>query len=170
VFHGHIVSYWVRGGQLYNVVAIIEDSQWRDDGWNIPAELSAVRAAFDDWDPRLQALFGAAGDIRKWALLDHPVPSVWSRGRIALLGDACHAMLPYLAQGGAILTANAAVHEWHARCVARKCAAPALIAQCRAHALEVGEPYGIWGGLSESEGDLLLKREMGRARSIGRTA
>jgi Transcription factor WhiB len=69
-----------------------------------------------------------------------------------------------------ILTANAAVHEWHARCVPRKCAAAALIAQCRAHALEVGEPYGIWGGLSESDGDLLLNRETGRARSIGRTA
>jgi salicylate hydroxylase len=105
--HGHIVSYWVRGGQLYNVVAIIEDSQWKDDGWNITAELSAVRAAFDDWDPRLQALFGAAGDIHKWALLDHPVPPVWSRGRVALLGDACHAMLPYLAQGGAMAIEDA---------------------------------------------------------------
>ena len=64
-----------------------------------PADLGAVRAAFQDWDPRLRALFGAAGDIHKWALLDHPVPAVWSRGRVALLGDACHAMLPYLAQG-----------------------------------------------------------------------
>jgi salicylate hydroxylase len=105
--HGHIVSYWVRSGQLYNIVAIIEDSQWKDEGWNIAAELSAVRAAFDDWDPRLQALFGAAGDIHKWALLDHPVPPVWSRGRIALLGDACHAMLPYLAQGGAMAIEDA---------------------------------------------------------------
>jgi salicylate hydroxylase len=105
--HGHIVSYWVRGGQLYNVVAIIEDSRWRDEGWNTPAELSAVRAAFHDWDPRLQALFGAAGDIHKWALLDHPVPSVWSRGRTTLLGDACHAMLPYFAQGGAMAIEDA---------------------------------------------------------------
>jgi salicylate hydroxylase len=105
--HGHIVSYWVRGGQLYNVVAIIEDSRWRDEGWNTPAELSAVRAVFDDWDPRLQVLFGAAGDIHKWALLDHRVPSVWSRGRTALLGDACHAMLPYLAQGGAMAIEDA---------------------------------------------------------------
>jgi WhiB family redox-sensing transcriptional regulator len=45
-----------------------------------------------------------------------------------------------------------------------------VMAQCRAHALEVGEPYGIWGGLSESERDLLLKREIGRVRSIRRTA
>jgi salicylate hydroxylase len=105
--HGHIVSYWVRGGQLYNVVAIIEDSQWRDEGWNTPADLTAVRAAFRHWDPRLEALFGAAGDIHKWALLDHPVPSAWSRGRTALLGDACHAMLPYLAQRGAMAIEDA---------------------------------------------------------------
>jgi salicylate hydroxylase len=105
--HGHIVSYWVRGGELYNIVAIIEDSQWRDDGWRTPADLGAVRAAFDNWDPRLQPLFNAAGDIYKWALLDHPVPAVWSRGRVALLGDSCHAMLPYLAQGGAMAIEDA---------------------------------------------------------------
>jgi salicylate hydroxylase len=105
--HGHIVSYWVRGGALYNVVAIIEDSQWRGESWRTPADLGAVRAAFQEWDPRLRALFGAAGDIHKWALLDHPVPAVWSRGRVALLGDACHAMLPYLAQGGAMAIEDA---------------------------------------------------------------
>lgn len=105
--HGHIVSYWVRGGALYNIVAIIEDGQWRGEGWRTPADLGAVRAAFQDWDPRLRALFGAAGDIHKWALLDHPVPAMWSRGRVALLGDACHAMLPYLAQGGAMAIEDA---------------------------------------------------------------
>jgi WhiB family redox-sensing transcriptional regulator len=57
--------------------------------------------------------------------------------------------------------------ERRAKEMCRRCP---VMAQCRAHALEVGEPYGIWGGLSESERDLLLKREMGRARSIRRTA
>ena len=47
--HGHIVSYWVRGGALYNIVAIIEDGQWRGEGWRTPADLGAVRAAFQDW-------------------------------------------------------------------------------------------------------------------------
>jgi len=44
------------------------------------------------------------------------------------------------------------------------------MAQCRAHALDVGEPYGIWGGLSETERELLLKRDIGRTRSIRRSA
>jgi salicylate hydroxylase len=105
--HGHIVSYWVRRGELYNVVAIVEDPNWREEGWNIRADLSNVWEAFRDWDPTLRSLFGAADDIHKWALLDHPVPPQWSRGRIALLGDACHAMLPYLAQGGAMAIEDA---------------------------------------------------------------
>jgi salicylate hydroxylase len=105
--HGHIVSYWVRRGELYNVVAIVEDDAWREDGWNIKADLAAVRAAFSDWPPRLHALFDAAGDIHKWALLDHRVPPRWSRARVALLGDSCHAMLPYLAQGGAMAIEDA---------------------------------------------------------------
>jgi salicylate hydroxylase len=57
----------------------------------------------------LHALFGAATDIHQWALLDHPVPRCWVRERIALLGDACHAMLPYLAQGPAMAMEDSAI-------------------------------------------------------------
>jgi WhiB family redox-sensing transcriptional regulator len=57
--------------------------------------------------------------------------------------------------------------ERRAKEMCRRCP---VMAQCRAHALEVGEPYGIWGGLSESERDLLLKHGMGRADNIRRTA
>ncbi|MGB6515574.1 WhiB family transcriptional regulator [Mycobacterium sp.] len=57
--------------------------------------------------------------------------------------------------------------ERRAKEMCRQCP---VLAQCRAHALEVGEPYGIWGGLSESERELLLKREIGRTRTIRRTA
>ena len=45
-----------------------------------------------------------------------------------------------------------------------------VIQECRSHALEVGEPYGVWGGLSESERDLLLKGDIGRGRTIRRSA
>lgn len=50
------------------------------------------------------------------------------------------------------------------------CRSCPVIVQCRTHALRVGEPYGIWGGLSETERDLLLKRDMGRSRAIRRSA
>lgn len=106
--HGHVVSYWVRGGELYNVVAIIE-SDWSDEGWRIPADVDEVRLAFRRWDPALRRIFDAALDVHKWALLDRPVPDTWAIGRVALLGDACHAMLPYLAQGAAMAIEDAAV-------------------------------------------------------------
>ncbi len=56
------------------------------------------------------------------------------------------------------------------RCAKEMCRRCPVIEQCRSHALEVGEPYGIWGGLSETERDMLLKRDIGRARGIRRTA
>ena len=57
--------------------------------------------------------------------------------------------------------------ERRAKEMCRRCP---VINQCRSHALEVGEPYGIWGGLSETERDLLLKRDIGRTRGIRRSA
>lgn len=57
--------------------------------------------------------------------------------------------------------------ERRAKEMCRECP---VMAQCRAHALEVGEPYGIWGGLSETERELLLKRDIGGTRSIRRSA
>ncbi|KAA3425055.1 redox-responsive transcriptional regulator WhiB3, partial [Mycobacterium tuberculosis] len=57
--------------------------------------------------------------------------------------------------------------EQRAKEMCRRCP---VIEACRSHALEVGEPYGVWGGLSESERDLLLKGTMGRTRGIRRTA
>lgn len=83
--HGHVVSYWVRGRELYNMVAVTENSEWRAEGWRIPGDVDALRRSFRGWAPQLDALFGAATDIHQWALLDHPVPRCWVRDRIALL-------------------------------------------------------------------------------------
>jgi salicylate hydroxylase len=106
--HGHVVTYWVRGGDLYNVVAIIE-SDWREDGWVIPADVDELRGAFRTWEPALHGIFDQAVDVHKWALLDRTVPERWAFDRVALLGDACHAMLPYLAQGAAMAIEDAVV-------------------------------------------------------------
>jgi salicylate hydroxylase len=105
--HGLVVSYWVRGGELYNIVTVTENSEWRAESWRIPGDVDALRSSFRGWAPQLHALFGAATDIHQWALLDHPVPRWWVRDRIALLGDSCHAMLPYLAQGAAMALEDA---------------------------------------------------------------
>ena len=104
--HGHVVSYWVRGGQLYNVVAIMEQD-WRDDGWRTPGDIEDVLAAYVGWSPTLRGILAKGADVYKWALLDREIPPAWSTGRVALLGDACHAMLPYLAQGAAMAIEDA---------------------------------------------------------------
>jgi salicylate hydroxylase len=104
--HGHVVSYWVRGGELYNVVAIVEQD-WRDDGWRTPGDIEDVLAAYVGWSPTLRAILAKGADVYKWALLDRDIPPAWSTGRVALLGDACHAMLPYLAQGAAMAIEDA---------------------------------------------------------------
>jgi len=77
----------------------------RRDG-SIPCGLTNC-ATFRGARPHLHALFGATSDVHQWALLDHPVPRWWVRDRIALLGDACHAMLPYLARGAAMAMEDA---------------------------------------------------------------
>jgi salicylate hydroxylase len=104
--HGHVVSYWVRGGELYNVVAIVEEG-WRDDGWRTPGDVADVLAAYTSWSPTLRAILAKGTDVYKWALLDREIPPAWSSGRVALLGDACHATLPYLAQGAAMAIEDA---------------------------------------------------------------
>jgi 2-polyprenyl-6-methoxyphenol hydroxylase-like FAD-dependent oxidoreductase len=55
----------------------------------------------------LRAILAKGADVYKWALLDRDIPPAWSTGRVALLGDACHAMLPYLAQGAAMAIEDA---------------------------------------------------------------
>ena len=52
--HGHVVGYWVKGGDVYNMVAVKQDDRWREENWRTPAELDEVRAAFRGWDGQLR--------------------------------------------------------------------------------------------------------------------
>jgi len=124
--HGHVVGYWVKGGDVYNMVAVTQDDRWREENWRTPAELDEVRNAFRSWDGQLRMLIDSSRDVYKWALLDHSMPTSWARGRVALLGDSCHAMLPFLAQGGAmaiedawVLAANLAATTDHTEALRR---------------------------------------------------
>jgi salicylate hydroxylase len=97
----HFVHYPIRGGQLVNVVAIVPAGDWQQESWTAPGRLADLRAEFDGWDARLTQLIDAASETLRWAMLDRaPLPR-WTDGRITLLGDAAHAMLPFFAQGAA---------------------------------------------------------------------
>jgi salicylate hydroxylase len=105
----HFVHYPVSGGRLINLVAFAPAGAWRIESWTADGEVDDLRAEFAGWDARLDQLIGAATTTKRWAIYDRDPLAHWTRGRVALLGDAAHAMLPFFGQGAAQAVEDAAV-------------------------------------------------------------
>lgn len=102
----HFIGYPVRGGQQYNLVICgTSPNEMVGDDWVAECGSDELRTRFGGWEPRIRKLCGLARDVLKWRLCDLPGAATWVHpsGRAALLGDSCHPMLPYLAQGAAAL-------------------------------------------------------------------
>ncbi len=100
----HCVHYPVAGRELVSVAASVPAREPR--AWSAPATAQEALDAYEGWHPELRALLAAAHPLRRWALHDvEPLPR-WSTGRVTLVGDSAHAMLPFLAQG-----ANQAIED-----------------------------------------------------------
>ncbi|KMK66868.1 FAD-dependent monooxygenase [Puniceibacterium sp. IMCC21224] len=95
----HLVSYPLRGGTLVNLVAVEERSDWAAEGWNHVDDADALRRAFAGFGGEVPALLQMVEAPRLWGLVRHPPAQVWWGDGVALLGDAAHPMLPFLAQG-----------------------------------------------------------------------
>jgi len=105
----HLVHYPISAGRLVNIVAIVPAGDWRAESWTSEGQVADMQEAFAGWAEPVQQLLAAATDTRRWALYDRsPLPR-WADGRLALLGDAAHAMLPFFAQGAAQAIEDAAV-------------------------------------------------------------
>ena len=100
----HLVHYPLREGAIVNLVAVIE-SGWRpqkgDNPWDGAADRASLMRAFAQWTPQTRALIAGAAEWRAWPLYDRPAIPGFASRRVALLGDAAHPMLPFLAQGAA---------------------------------------------------------------------
>ena len=98
----HFVSYYLRGGDLINFVAVQERTDWLKESWSEPGDINELRNTFAGWHPEVATLLNATDDCFLWALFDRKPLTQWTDGKVALLGDACHPMLPFLAQGAAM--------------------------------------------------------------------
>lgn len=103
----HLVAYPLRRGAVWNFVAVEERGAWAEEGWSVSADPAELRAAFAGWAEPVARLLAAVERTFLWGLFLHPPLRSWTRGRIALLGDACHPMTPFLAQGACMALEDA---------------------------------------------------------------
>lgn len=114
----HIVGYPIRNGEMYNiVVCATSHNETTDEVWVVKGDNRELCSRFSNWEPRVQKLCALTGEFMKWRLCDLPDLTRWAHpsGKAVLLGDSCHPMLPYLAQGAAQCFEDAAVLR---RCLA----------------------------------------------------
>lgn len=101
----HMVQYPLRGGELTNLVAVFHSDKF-SQGWNDAGDPEELHLRFADKCPEVRSLLEKIESWRMWVLADRPPIRKWVEGRMALLGDAAHPMLQYLAQG-----ANMAIED-----------------------------------------------------------
>ena len=106
----HIVIYYVKPdrSEIYLVTSQPEP-EFRIESWSAKGDVKELRAAFAGFSREVERVLAACPDVHKWAILDRDSLPRWADGNVTLLGDACHPMTPYMAQGAAMAIEDAAV-------------------------------------------------------------
>jgi len=95
----HFLAFPMRAGTLINFVGFVPENEATKESWSAAGDPDALRREFAGWDPRIGYLLGRVEATFRTALYDRDPLPTWTRGRLTLLGDAAHAMLPHLGQG-----------------------------------------------------------------------
>jgi salicylate hydroxylase len=95
----HFLAFPVRHGTIINYVGFVPADAEMKESWSAPGDPDTLRQEFDGWDPRIGALLKQVDKTFRWALYDREPLPTWTKGRLTLLGDAAHPMLPHLGQG-----------------------------------------------------------------------
>jgi salicylate hydroxylase len=95
----HFIAYYIRDRKALNIVTQEDTDKWVEEGWSTRGDPDDMRASFPNSEPRLAQLLGIVKECSKWGLFTRPLTRNWGRGRIELIGDAAHAMLPNAGQG-----------------------------------------------------------------------
>ncbi len=95
----HLLAYYIRGTRQVNIVTQEDTDKWVEEGWSTRGDPDEMRLSFPNPEPHLKALLSIVTECSKWGLFTRPLTQNWGRGRIQLIGDAAHAMLPNAGQG-----------------------------------------------------------------------
>jgi salicylate hydroxylase len=95
----HFLAFPVRAGTIINYVGFVPADQEMKESWTAPGDPDALRQEFAGWDPQIESLLSQVKTTFRWALYDREPLPTWTKGRLTLLGDAAHPMLPHLGQG-----------------------------------------------------------------------
>jgi salicylate hydroxylase len=152
----HLVHYPIAGGRTINIVAIVGE-EWKGVGWSEPGDHYQLAGYFKNWGNAARSIIGAPTEWRKWAILSVDPSGPWVQDRVALIGDAAHAIPPFLAQGAAMAIEDAAVlaesfaadpDDPAAALLAYEAARKPRIAEVHKAAFETGTRYHYGGMLA----------------------
>ncbi|MEO0982611.1 MAG: FAD-dependent monooxygenase [Pseudomonadota bacterium] len=158
----HAVTYLLRGGALANLVAVVERDNWTKEGWMEPGDRAEALADFSGWHPTIVRLIEEADSLFRWALFDRRQLAKWADGRVAILGDAAHPMLPFMAQGAAMATEDA----W-ALAASLSSAADVPAALAAYQAIRLARASAVQAGSRANAKTFHQRAALGRLRTYG---
>lgn len=167
----HLVQYPLRGGELYNLVAVFHSDKYAE-GWDTHGDPAELQLRFRDAAAPVKALLDKIDAWRMWVLCDRDPVKNWSRGNVTLLGDAAHPMLQYMAQGACMAIEDAVVLAEEVGAPGGDCAAAFVRYQERRY-LRTGRVQlsaRLYGEFYHAAGvNRELRNQFLQARTLGQT-